>query len=93
MTNANKKLTAEFEAAAKTEAMSAEKKPEFTPGQIKRMREQAPEMYRAIIAKLKDCREIGGCSDAALMEGEYCSDECSAMALVVGAVDEQERGA
>ena len=40
-------------------------------------------LLRAAKAKLADCRENGDCSDAALIEREYCSDECSALALAV----------
>ncbi len=33
----------------------------------------------AVTRKLADCRASGGCSDAALMPGEFCSDECVAL--------------
>ena len=40
-------------------------------------------MRAAIQGKLKDCRENGDCSDAALRKGEYCSDECAALATAL----------
>lgn len=45
--------------------------------------EEVKRLRAAIVAKLKDCRDVGDCSDAALMDGEYCSDECSALATLV----------
>lgn len=43
----------------------------------------APCLLVACKAKLSDCRENGDCSDAALMPGECCSDECAAMTAAV----------
>ena len=43
----------------------------------------APELLAACKAKLADCKRNGDCGDAALMEGEYCSDECAEMAAAV----------
>lgn len=40
----------------------------------------APELLAAAKAKLANCE---GCDDAALMPGEYCSDECIALAEAI----------
>lgn len=44
--------------------------------QLQREREVSDELAAAVTRKLADCLE---CKDAALMPGEYCSDECVAL--------------
>lgn len=58
----------------------------WTPGIYRRMIAQAPAMYEALVAMLANCRSTGDCSDGALQEGEYCSDECVAAARIISAV-------
>ena len=50
----------------------------------------APALREAIERKLADCREHGDCSDAALMPGEYCSNECVALASALAQADGKE---
>jgi len=44
------------------------------------MREIAVELAAAAKSKLADCKAHGECADAALMDGECCSNECAALA-------------
>ena len=43
----------------------------------------APELLEAAKTKLAYCKKFEGCQDAALLEGEYCSDECAALATAI----------
>ena len=52
--------------------------------------EYTPALREAIERKLADCREHGDCSDAALMPGEYCSNECVALASALAQADGKE---
>lgn len=50
----------------------------------------APDLLEAARSKLRACEE---CKDAALMSGEFCSDECAALATAIekaeGVADER----
>jgi len=41
------------------------------------------ELVEALRATLEDCRRNGECSDPALLTGEYCCDECAALAVLL----------
>lgn len=58
---------------------------DWTPEEIQRAHliAAAPELLAAAKQKLAHCKKHGDCSDAALLEGEYCSDECSALASAI----------
>ena len=45
--------------------------------EIERLKASHAELLRTAKARLADCREDGGCSDAALMPDEVCSTECA----------------
>jgi hypothetical protein len=43
----------------------------------------APELLEAAKNRLAECKRYGGCQDSGLLTGEYCSDECSALASAI----------
>jgi hypothetical protein len=65
---------------------------EWDDEQIARVRliAAAPDLLEACKAKLAYCKKYEGCQDAALLEGEYCSDECAAIAAAIAKAEDHQ---